>query len=523
MIRRVILCRNRVTVRTSFSPSVRGLQQQYYRPESHVKMVPRDYQFAKDDLVQELTDELSFYVEDIMFKKNRMRPYEVQKRLREDLLPVLEEAKKNKLKPTENFYNTALRACVLCREPEIALSLYRSMKRHITPTAIVYKSLIRLFSLERSKELVLWFAQQMKKDQHVLDEEVHCDVLRSFRDPKEASDYFFKQLNSSNRTVATYEKLIQILADGGLMEEAQDCLAHLQKRNIRATPGCYLPICRYYSATDPDKTVEQFELMLADAIHVDVQDIYPFLWTLANNGHYNHVIILMKRMKDMGLETTRTAINFCLLSIIKSKRSDMVELAEENYLSLQEEQIEPNDATYNLKLEIYYLAGNPEKVPKVLEEMKDSRFPPNVHTYNIMLKYEKEIDVILRLYEEMAASTDKRTRPDEKTYVTVLNALVSSNAPEETTKHIYEAMQKEKYYTGFSLERILSDVAPVLLGKKDVPSTVEEDLPVIEGEIGIPEPEEVEPENIDHDARHRDELTADDLADITERIANAKR
>ncbi|KAK7308859.1 hypothetical protein RJT34_05147 [Clitoria ternatea] len=172
--------------------------------------------------------------------------------------------------------------------------------------------------------------------------------------------------------------------------------------------------------------------------YVTLDTMSKVIRRLAKASKHQDAIDAFRRMGEFGVEKDTVALNVLLDALVKG---DSVEHAC-NALSEFKSLIPLNCYSFNVLIHGWCKARNFEKAWKMMEEMKEHGFEPDVFSYTTFIEaygYEKDFRKVDQILEQMR---ENGCPPNTVTYTIVMLALGKARQLSEALK-VYERMKSD--------------------------------------------------------------------------------
>lgn len=332
------------------------------------------------------------------------------------------QMQKGGLKPDEYNFVSILKACANIGNLEQGKEIHALMSRSkINPNVMMGNAVINMYAKCGSMK----FAREMFDNLAERDTVTWTVMITGYinhGDPEEAMR-LFKQMKCADvkPDEVTFLSMVKVCADLGHLEQAKKIHSDIKKSGIK------LNICMSNALIDMYSKCGS----LNDAWHVfhlisnrDVVTWNAMIAGLTKHGYCEEVFKLFQQMELEGVHpdqvTFVSVLNACatLGDLEKGKQihSDMARTV-----------IKPNIFVKNALIDMYAKCGSIDSARQLFDNMPER----NVVSWNAMIVGYAKLGLaaeVLKLYKEMAL---EGTKPDEVTFVSILNACASLTALEE--------------------------------------------------------------------------------------------
>lgn len=347
-------------------------------------------------------------------------------------------------KPRAQTYTKLLMMLGKCKQPEQASFLFEVMRSEgIKPTIDVYTALVGAYGKSGLLDKAFSIVDDMKS------------------------------VSECKPDVYTYSVLLNCCCKFHHFDLIKRILAEMSYLGIQCNRVTYNTIIDGYGKA---KMFEEMERSLADMITngdslPDVVTFNSVIGAYGNSGHIKEMEMWYDEFQLMELEPDDKTFNILIRSYGKAgmyeKMRSVMEFMEKRFFS-------PTIVTYNIVIETFGRAGNIQNMDDYFKKMKHEGMKPNSITYcSLVSAYSKagltmKIDSILRqvensdvvldtpffncvinaygqagdldkMYELFLAMKEKKCKPDNITYTTMIQAY-NSNHMAEAAKDLENEM-----------------------------------------------------------------------------------
>lgn len=183
----------------------------------------------------------------------------------------------------------------------------------------------------------------------------------------------WKNIEKSRINEPNYERIIVLLGQEGLIEEAVNALKEMKGLGLKPSLQVYNSIVHGYSRNGKfDKALCYLEEMKEFGLVVDTSTYFGLIEAYGKHEMYDEISMCIKKMKLDGVRPDHLTYN---LLIREFARGGLIESMERVYKRLILKRMHLQFSTLSAMLEVYMKFGLIEKMEKCYRKLSDSKYP----------------------------------------------------------------------------------------------------------------------------------------------------